>query len=327
MFSTKNFISKLFSSDSEDFDRLALELFRFQWKENNIYQSYCHHLKRTPKNVKKLTEIPFLPIEFFKSEVIKTGIWNEEKIYLSSGTTKAKERSHHFIRDNQLYLDLSKRTFEQFHGKIEDYIFIVLLPSYQEQGDSSLIAMINYFMHFAKPQSSYFIGDYNNLVSILMKYQNEKICLFGVSYALLDLIEKYSLDLPNTIVMETGGMKGRRKEIIRQDLHISIKKGLKPFKVCSEYGMTELTSQAYSEGSFFNFPPWARVLIRDINDPFSYVENGKNGGINIIDLGNVHSCAFIETQDLGKNIKDNGFEVLGRYDHSDIRGCNLMMNQ
>ncbi|MFY0601846.1 MAG: acyl transferase [Cyclobacteriaceae bacterium] len=327
MFDPENFKKQLFSFNPLDFDEAALQVFQYQWKYNNIYQKYCSHLGKTPKSVKKLVEIPFLPIELFKSNKITTEKWTEEKVYMSSGTTSKDSRSKHYIKDNLSYLQLAKATFEGFFGSLENYTLMALLPSYLEQGDSSLISMVDYFMKFSKKDSGYFGNNHDALISNLEKTKNEKICLFGVTYALLDLAKEHQMSLPNAIIIETGGMKGRRKEIIRRDLHSCLQKKLNPDSICSEYGMTELTSQAYSQGELFSLPNWSKVLIRDINDPFTYLEREKIGGINIIDFGNIHSCSFIETKDLGKVYENGQFEVLGRYDHSDIRGCNLMVSQ
>lgn len=324
MFDIKNFKKDIFLTKRDNFDKMALDLFEYQWSRNEIYRSYCKLLHKTPSNVKRLENIPFLPIELFKSSKVKTGDWIEEKVYLSSGTT-TKNRSKHFIKNNQNYLDIAKHTFENVFGKLNKFKLAAILPSYQEQGDSSLIAMIDYFLNYCKDGSGYYLNDSDRLRNFITTGKAHPTILFGVSYALLDFAEESSLSIPNTIVIETGGMKGRRSEITREQLHILIEKGIKPLKICSEYGMTELTSQAYSVGNKFHFPNWAKVMIRDINDPFEYCEDGKTGGINIIDLGNVDSCAFIETKDLGKSYKDGEFEVLGRFDNVDIRGCNLMI--
>ncbi|MEP4535423.1 MAG: acyl transferase [Cyclobacteriaceae bacterium] len=325
MIDPENFIKSLFSLREEDFQEAALDLFHYQWSTNATYRQFCDYLGKTPKNVKRLKAIPFLPIELFKSKKVACGNWQPEKIYQSSGTTQ-NTRSKHFIKNNQHYLDLSRHTFEQRFGALNELTILALLPSYLEQGDSSLIAMIDHFMKYARPGSGYFLNQEHEISSILSKHQNEPICLFGVTYALLDFAEKFETQLPNTFIIETGGMKGRRQEITREDLHQILNRKLAPAQIHSEYGMTELTSQGYSKGSHFAFPNWAKALIRDINDPFTYVESTKTGGLNIIDLGNVYTCAFIETRDLGKITEKEDFMVLGRYDNSDIRGCNLMIN-
>ncbi|MEO9476374.1 MAG: acyl transferase [Cyclobacteriaceae bacterium] len=325
MIDPENFIKSLFSLRQEDFQEAALELFHFQWSTNATYRQFCDHLGRTPKNVKRLTDIPFLPIELFKSQKVVCGNWEPEKIYLSSGTTQ-KSRSKHFIKNNQHYLDLARYTFEERFGPLNDLTIVALLPSYLEQGDSSLIAMIDHFIKHARPGSGYFLNQEHEIASVLKDPQNGTVCLFGVTYALLDLAETLETQLPNTFIIETGGMKGRRQEITREDLHQILNQKLAPTQIHSEYGMTELTSQGYSKGTNFTFPNWAQALIRDINDPFTYVESPKTGGLNIIDLGNVHTCAFIETRDLGKITEKEDFMVLGRYDNSDIRGCNLLVN-
>lgn len=324
MFDIENFRKRLIYFDQKNFETLAFELFCYQYDCNKVYQSYCNHIQRTPYRVKKLEDIPFLPIEFFKTHVIKTGDWQEEKIFQSSGTTSAN-RSRHHVRKTEDYLNLAKAIFEENFGPLDRLEIIALLPSYIEQGDSSLIAMMDHFITLGKKGSGYFLDKPEKIKESLNHRNDSNFVLFGVSYALLDLAENQHLNLPNAIIIETGGMKGRRKEITRKDLHESIIKGLSPSLICSEYGMTELTSQAYSKGEIFHFPKWAKAMVRDINDPFSYCNDGQSGGLNIIDLGNVETCAFIETKDLGKIHQNGGFEILGRYDNSDVRGCNLMV--
>lgn len=296
----------------------SLAAFDFQYNTNSVYRSYCQYLKKTPQSIRNIGEIPFLPIAFFKSHTIKSGSWKEEKIFKSSGTT-ATGRSQHYIQDLEYYHQLAKRSFERHVGPITDYRIIALLPSYREQGDSSLISMVDYFLKYAKKGSGYFLSQ--DISEALQS--DERKLLIGVSYALLDLAEK-DINTRNCLVMETGGMKGRRKELTREELHSKLRKGLKVDQVWSEYGMTELLSQAYGKDGNFSFPSWAKCLIRDINDPFTFLEKNKTGGINIIDLANIDSCCFIETKDLGKASK-NGFHVLGRFDNSDIRGCNLLI--
>ncbi|WP_258103361.1 acyl transferase [Marinoscillum sp. MHG1-6] len=324
MFDSENFINQFNNFDSHSFQMAALELFKYQWNNNTLYREYCSGLNRTPSNTETLEGIPFLPIEFFKSHQIKTGKWKENKIYLSSATTSSV-RSQHFVRYNDQYLTLAKDTFEKLVGPIQKQLILALLPSYQDQGGSSLIAMVDHFMNESGRGNHYFgAPQFDKLAETLHQNQHEKVYLFGVSFALLDFIEQHHGQFPNLTVIETGGMKGRRKEITRHELHEKIRNGLNPGKILSEYGMTELTVQAYSSNAIFQLPAWSKVLIRDINDPFSYKPNQKTGGINIIDLGNIHSCAFIETKDLGRLVDGERFEVLGRYDNSDIRGCNLM---
>lgn len=324
MFDTNNFKINLTSINESSFEYNALSLFQHQFESNRIYRDYSQCLNKTPQNVKRLIDIPFLPIEFFKSHEVKSEEWIAEKVYKSSGTT-SKSRSQHFVRKNQDYLDNCKNIFEQQYGSISNYRFIALLPSYLDQGDSSLISMIDYFMRFAKDGSCYALHKSDHIKRILESDRSTKTIVFGVTYALLDLADLLDTSLPNVRVFETGGMKGRRKEITRMELHSHIREKLNPLSIHSEYGMTELSSQAYSNGTVFSFPNWCSVNIRDINDPFTYLENGKTGGLNIIDLANINSCAFIETKDLGQKMDNNTFEILGRFDNSDIRGCNLIV--
>ncbi len=304
--------------NEENFIDSSLAAFDYQYNSCDLYRDYCNYLKKTPKSVKSLNQVPFLPIEFFKNHAIKCGSWHESKIFKSSGTT-ATGRSEHYIRDINHYHNIARSGFEDIFGSLANYKIIAILPSYQSQGDSSLISMIDYFMKFSQSGSGYFLKE--DLKEVLM--DSSKKLVVGVSYALLDLVEK-KLEARNAIIMETGGMKGRRKEITRNELHESLKKGFKVDEIWSEYGMTELQSQAYGKDGNFKFAGWAKCLIRDINDPFSYQAEDKTGGINIIDLANIDSCCFIETKDLGR-LNNGSFEVLGRFDNSDIRGCNLMI--
>lgn len=323
MFDYENFISNIFLTSKADFEHKALELFTYQYSQNEVYHTFCNQLNKTPKKVERLSEIPFLPIEFFKWRTIKTGKWKTEKTFKSSGTT-GSERSHHHVRNLRFYHQIATTIFEAQFGKLEDWTIFALLPSYQEQGDSSLISMVDSFMSQAKPASSYYLYQNERLIKDIQSTSGKKL-IFGVSYALLELAEAHSLNIDNLIVMETGGMKGRRKEMIREELHEAIKEGVQVGEIYSEYGMSELTSQAYGKNGTFKFPEWCSVMIRDMNDPFSYLKNDNIGGLNIIDLGNVNSCAFIATQDLGKSKESGTFEVLGRFDNSDIRGCNLLV--
>lgn len=313
----EKFKHTLFEINEETFDDSSLAVFDYQFHSCDIYQSYCKHLRRTPKSVKSVAEIPFIPIEFFKNHAIKSGHWIEQRTFKSSGTT-ATGRSKHYIKDLAFYHHTARKAFEDKLGSLSQYIIIAILPSYQSQGDSSLISMVDHFMRYSHPESGYYLQSDINQV---LKLPSKKLVI-GVSYALLDLAEK-GLEFENTIVMETGGMKGRRKEIIRTEFHEILRKGFGVKEIWSEYGMTELQSQAYGRNGYFELPGWSKYLIRDINDPFSY-QTRKTGGINIIDLCNIDTCSFIETKDLGRGV-DGGFEVLGRFDNSDIRGCNLMI--
>lgn len=318
----------IFKIQSEnDFDALALEVFRFQFENNPVYRSYCDLLYKHPADITKIVDIPFLPIEFFKSKKIVSSVNEPQMVFTSSGTT-GSQVSKHYLTDLNLYEDSFTQTFEHFYGNIEEYVIIGLLPSYLEREGSSLIYMVNHFVKKSKhPESGFYLNQMDELAEKLttLDSSGKKVLLIGVSFALLDLVEKHSFNLKNTLIMETGGMKGRRKELIRSELHNVLNKGFGVQTIHSEYGMTELLSQAYSKGDgVFECPPWMRVLTRDTEDPLSLVEN-QTGGINIIDLANVNSCSFIATQDLGKVNSNGNFVVLGRFDNSDIRGCNLMV--
>lgn len=324
-----SFKTDLNSIDQDNFEGKALELFHFQSKHNQIYKKYIHYLGVAPDDISDLHQIPFLPISFFKRHKVVTKGWNEEQIFQSSGTTGATT-SKHYVRSVSEYLINAQLIFEYQYGAIENYHFLALLPSYLERDNSSLIFMVDHFIKLSNSlYSGFYLHNFDELAKNLEKayLSGRKVMLLGVTFGLLDLLELHQFNMPNLIVMETGGMKGRRKEMIREELHDVFKKGFGVPTVHSEYGMTELLSQAYSKGEGkFTFPNTMRILIRDINDPFSYQPTGRNGGINIIDLANIYSCAFIETQDLGKINNDNTFEVLGRFDNSDIRGCNLMVS-
>ncbi len=322
--------TRLFNIDSEsDFDKIALEIFQYQYANNLVYQEFCNHLKIDPKQVNRVELIPFLPIEFFKSHSVKTGIFDEEQTFLSSGTTGVNQ-SKHFVKDISTYEKSYLKAFEHFYGNIEDYCVLALLPSYMEREGSSLIYMTEDLIQKSKNQKSgFFLDNHSEMIDILQKNikNRQKTLLIGVSFALLDLAENYNIDLANVIIMETGGMKGRRKELTRNELHSIYKKSFNVSEIHSEYGMTELLSQAYSKGNgLFETPNWLKIIIRDINDPLSTLENNKTGGINVIDLANIDSCSFIATQDLGRKFSTNEFEVLGRFDNSDLRGCNLLIS-
>jgi phenylacetate-coenzyme A ligase PaaK-like adenylate-forming protein len=321
-------IDTIFDIQSQTkFDSLALQAFKFQYCNNAVYQTFCDHLKRNPENVKEVAEIPFLPIQFFKTKEVVATKAAAKVVFESSGTTGAKT-SKHYVTDTTIYEKSYLKGFQQFYGDIKDYCILALLPSYLERTGSSLVYMVNDFIKKSKhPESGFYLNDLHQLNRKLeaLKNSDVKVLLIGVSFALLDLVEEYDLYVPNTIVMETGGMKGRRKEIIRNELHTVLKKGFGVKMVHSEYGMTELLSQAYSKGNgIFKCPPWMKVLIRNTENPLEIQSHQKTGGINIIDLANINSCSFIATQDLGKTFNDGSFEIIGRFDHSDIRGCNLM---
>tara|TARA_R110000868_G_scaffold125037_2_gene330342 strand:- start:4337 stop:5314 length:978 start_codon:yes stop_codon:yes gene_type:complete len=321
--------SKIFNTKSpSDFDTLALEIYKHQYTHNKVYQEFCNYLKKHPKKVKQVIDIPFLPIEFFKSKKIISSLDTPEVLFTSSGTTGSLT-STHYVTDVSIYENSYLNAFSYFYGNIKDYCVLALLPSYLEREGSSLIYMAEDLIKKSEhPESGFYLNDIELLSKKLIRLDKtgSKVLLIGVSFALVDLAENYKLELKNTIVMETGGMKGRRKEMIREELHDILKKGFGVKAVHSEYGMTELLSQAYSQGNgIFKTPPWMQILIRDTEDALSYQTNGRTGGINVIDLANINSCSFIATQDLGKKFDDESFEILGRFDHSDIRGCNLMV--
>jgi len=310
-----------------EFNALALEVFKFQFENNKVYRSFCDLLYKHPSDVKTIEEIPFLPIEFFKTRKILSNTENPVICFSSSGTTGSVTSKHHVV-DLGIYEESYLSGFKQFYGAIEGYVVLALLPSYLEREGSSLIYMVDDLIKKSKhPESGFYLDNLDEINEklIALNKSGQKVLLIGVSFALLDLIEQYQFKLKNTIVMETGGMKGRRKEIIRSELHQLLKEGFGVSEIHSEYGMTELLSQAYSKGNgAFECPLWMKVLTRDTEDPLSIQEVNKTGGINVIDLANINSCSFIATQDLGKIYNDGSFEILGRFDNSDIRGCNLM---
>ena len=315
-------------SSKKEFQKIALKVFRFQYDNNAVYREFCEALKVEKHLVKTLEEIPFLPIQFFKSHQVVSSTDKSQVIFTSSGTT-GTTTSQHFVTNVSLYEQSYRQGFSQFYGNIEDYIFLALLPSYQERSGSSLIYMVEDLISLSHNEDSgFYLYNHDDLIAKLREFdkQEKNVILMGVTYALLDLIEKEKFDFKNLIIMETGGMKGRRKEMIREELHEILCDGFGVSSIHSEYGMTELLSQAYSLGDgVFNCPQWMDVMMRDTEDPLSYIGNGKTGGINVIDLANINSCSFIATQDLGKKYDNGTFEVLGRFDNSDIRGCNLMV--
>ena len=312
----------------ENFDHRALEVFQFQAKNNNVYQNYLNLLQIDLSAVKTLDQIPFLPIQFFKTHKILSSNNKVQEVFLSSGTT-GMNQSKHYITDVQLYKNSYLKGFQHFYGNIEDYTILALLPNYLERKGSSLVYMVNDLIQKSKSnESGFYLNNLEELSVQLteLEKKNKKILLIGVSFALLDLIEFKKFNLKNTIVMETGGMKGKRKELVKEELHKLLCKGFGVEKIHSEYGMTELLSQGYSKGNgIFKTPPWMKILTRDTEDALSILPKNRTGGINVIDLANINSCSFIATQDLGKIHHDGTFEILGRFDNSDIRGCNLMV--
>ncbi|MAB48362.1 MAG: acyl transferase [Flavobacteriaceae bacterium] len=313
--------------DNAEFEALALDVFRFQFENNRVYRSFCDLLYKHPSDIKNLTEIPFLPIQFFKTREVLSSQNKVEKIFTSSGTT-GSTTSKHFVTDLNIYEESYLKGFQHFYGNIEDYAVLALLPSYLERDGSSLIYMVDDLIQKSNhPESGFYLNNLQDLAKTLniLETKGQKTLLIGVSFALLNLVEQFQFSLKHTIVMETGGMKGRRKEIIRQELHDKLKKGFGVSQIHSEYGMTELLSQAYSKGNgVFECAPWMKIITRDTEDALTLLPQNKTGGINIIDLANINSCAFIATQDLGKTSENGQFEIIGRFDNSDIRGCNLM---
>ena len=315
-------------SNQKQFEKAALKVFRFQYENNLVYREFCDFLKTDVQKVKSLEQIPFLPIQFFKSHSVVSSINVAEETFTSSGTT-GMVTSKHFVTDVSIYEESYQKGFSQFYGNIEDYVVLALLPSYLEREGSSLIYMVEDLIQMTNnPESGFYLHNHDELIEKLIRLDQsgQNVILIGVTYALLDLIEKHPFQLQNTIIMETGGMKGMRKEMIREELHEQLCQGFGVKAIHSEYGMTELLSQAYSLGNgVFECPSWMQILVRDTEDALTYVSEGKTGGINVIDLANINSCSFIATQDLGKKNPNNSFEVLGRFDNSDIRGCNLMV--
>lgn len=311
----------------EEFIHLALEVFRFQARNNKVYNAWLKALHCNYMQVNKLEQIPFLPVQFFKSQQVRTGKGPNVQIFNSSGTT-SQNTSTHYIYDTEIYKESILRGFEKAYGKVTDYIIVGLLPSYLERGNSSLVYMVKELMNASgQNEHLFFLNDYENLLRVLkeLKSENRKVWLIGVSFALLDLSLFKPSVWDNLIIVETGGMKGRRKEIIREELHSLIRSNWPVQRIESEYGMTELLSQAWmGTQQRFICPPWMKVTIRDANDPFCELGFGEAGGIQIIDLANIDSCCFIYTSDLGKLYPDGSFDVLGRFDNSDIRGCNLL---
>ncbi|WP_199878491.1 acyl transferase [Flavobacterium sp. RSP49] len=357
-------------SSQKQFEKIALKVFRFQYENNLVYQEFCNFLKTDPHKVKSLHQIPFLPIQFFKSHEVVSNTNPIQETFTSSGTTSPVApkggnldkkvipiTSKHLVTDVTLYEESYRKGFSQFYGNIEDYVILALLPSYLEREGSSLIYMVKDLIELSNhPMSGFYLHNHDELIAklIALDLAGQNVILIGVTFALLDLIEtfnekssfsdkkkkaindlrqttelsekKHSFQLQHTIIMETGGMKGKRKEMIREELHEQLCKGFGVSAIHSEYGMTELLSQAYSLGNgVFECPSWMQILVRDTEDALTYIPDGKTGGINVIDLANINSCSFIATQDLGKKNPNNSFEVLGRFDNSDIRGCNLMV--
>ncbi|MFP9100043.1 acyl transferase [Flavobacterium sp. RHBU_24] len=315
-------------ASKKEFSKITLKVFRHQYDNNIVYRQFCNLLAKDKENVKQIADIPFLPIQFFKTHEVLSSTDKVQETFTSSGTT-GTVTSRHLVTDLSYYEQSFRMAFSQFYGNIEDYAVLALLPSYLEREGSSLIYMVADLIEGSKnSDSGFYLHNYDELITKLITLDNagQNVLLIGVTYALLDLVEKQKFHLKNTIIMETGGMKGRRREMIREELHKVLCNGFGVSKIHSEYGMTELLSQAYSLGDgIFECPPWMDILIRDTEDALAYIDTCKTGGINVIDLANYNSCSFIATQDLGKKYVNQSFEVLGRFDNSDIRGCNLMV--
>ena len=321
----KTLEKEIFQVKQGNFEEIALRVFEFQYKYVPIYREFANYVKKSKP--KSLNEIPFLPIEFFKTnEIICEGRLAKVR-FLSSGTTDSN-RSQHFVASPQMYQNSFYKTYELFIGNPKDQVILALLPSYLEQGDSSLVYMVTELIKNSGHRlSGFYKDDFSRLIEAYEEAHREgkKVILFGVSYALLDLAD-LKPNLSRATIIETGGMKGRRKELSKEDLHHHLKQAFQVPYITSEYGMTELLSQGYSDLSgYFKLPSWMKIMIRETNDPFSLTPENKTGGINVIDLANLYSCSFIATQDLGQ-VSDSGLKLMGRFDHSDIRGCNLMVD-
>lgn len=314
----------------KEFNDLALAVFQYQYKHNAIYNSYVVNLKVNANSIEHYTQIPFLPIEFFKTQQVVCDKVTDKTICFTSSGTTGQVSSKHYVNDISVYKTSYLKGFEFFYGAPDNYCILALLPNYLERQGSSLVYMFDDLIKQSTHSlSGFYLNNLNDLIKTIdvLKQKNQKTILLGVTYALLDLAELGVELNEQFIVMETGGMKGRRKEMLKEELHKELMQKFKVSSIHSEYGMTELLSQAYSrENGIFKCSPWMRVLIRDVNDPFTYAKKNKGGGVNVIDLANVNSCSFIETKDLGKLIQDFDFEILGRFDNSDIRGCNLMVS-
>jgi phenylacetate-coenzyme A ligase PaaK-like adenylate-forming protein len=322
-------LNRIFNiQNGQQFTEIALAVFKHQFRNNKVYRSFCDLLYIHPASVNTIEEIPFLPIQFFKSRQVLSSLDEVQETFTSSGTT-GSVISKHLVTDINLYKESYLKGFAHFYGNIEEYTVLALLPNYLEREGSSLVFMVDDLIRKSKnPESGFFLDNRKELAQKLIELDKtgQKTLLIGVSFALLDLIEMQQFSLKNTIIMETGGMKGRRKELVREELHAILQNGFGVSEIHSEYGMTELLSQAYSKGNgIFKTPPWMKILTRDTEDALTMNASGKNGGINIIDLANYNSCSFIAAQDLGKVHENETFEIIGRFDNSDIRGCNLLV--
>ncbi|MBZ4188218.1 acyl transferase [Niabella beijingensis] len=323
----KTWKDAIFSVDTGGFEALAKELFLFQYEQNAVYRNYADAIGRRPGTISRLEDIPFLPIRFFKTHAVTATDFTPEIIFESSGTT-GMVNSRHLLKNDEIYIESFMRAFRQFYGDVTTFCVLGLLPSYLERGNSSLVFMVDHLIRESgHPQSGFYLNDLESLAGTLKKLEaaGQKTLLIGVTYALLDFAEQFPMSLQHTIVMETGGMKGRRRELVRAEVHERLMQEFKLTDVHSEYGMTELLSQAYSKGKgVFNTPPWMKIVLREEDDPLSLLNRPGRGVLNVIDLANVYSCSFIATDDLGLVHANGSFEVLGRRDNSDIRGCSLL---
>lgn len=321
----KSFLYNLSKINKSTFDNHAIELFKFQSRYNLVYKTYLESLNFNSEKVDRISQIPFLPIEFFKHHAVKTNDWDDEIVFESSGTTQIVT-SKHYLPDLEFYHAHAREIFESKFGRLKNISIFALLPSYLERGGSSLVSMVDSFIKSTSSnRSGFYLDNTAELIDNITEIKEETF-LFGVTFALLDLAENFDVDLSHVTVIETGGMKGRRDEITKEELYDILKSRLGINNIYSEYGMTELLSQAYGRDGRFPQSSVMKIIIRDINDPFTFVNEGRTGGINIIDLANAHSCSFIETKDLGRINQDETFEVLGRFDNSDLRGCNLLVS-
>lgn len=324
---TSEWIDKIFTLQPAGIEQVAMELYRYQYRHNPIYGQYADAVGRSPEMVRQAADIPFLPVSFFKSHAVATGPFTAGAVFESSGTTQTVN-SRHYVKDPSIYTRSFLQAFERFYGPPEGWCILGLLPSYLERQGSSLVVMVDELVRRSgHPRSGFYLYEHEKLAETLqqLEQQQQKTLLIGVSFALLDFAEQYRLQLRHTTVMETGGMKGRREEWTRPQVHAFLNERLGTATIHSEYGMTELLSQAYSYGEgIFSCPPWMKVVLREEDDPLQPSVSGS-GLINVIDLANIYSCAFIATDDVGKLYPDGRFEVMGRRDNSDLRGCSLMV--
>lgn len=328
-FNINVFRQHIFTLSDPEFEAFALQLFQYQAAENYIYKQFLSLLNIDPYAIKNLAEIPFLPIEFYKNHRITTGNFSPQAVFSSSGTS-GNNTSYHYVANLALYEQCFKQCFELFYGPITDYVILALLPAYLERQGSSLIYMVERLVAWSgRPESGFYLYNHHDLAQTLQKMaqSGQKTLLLGVTFALLDFAEHFQMPLPdNIILMETGGMKGRREELLRIEVHEKLGHAFSLKNIHSEYGMTELLSQAYSQGNgIFACPPWMRILVRDPNDAQQHLPEGRAGVVNVIDLANIYSCAFIATSDIGRCLPKGEFEILGRIDASDLRGCNLLV--